>query len=110
MLVDPANPTVVLAYLKAAFPQHKVSHVLYTHKHWDHAGGAGELYQELKLTNPEVSVVIGEKDKQFVEAATHSLLDGEEIKVGSSLIRTLHVPCHTRGHTIYNFQPLQADN
>ena len=38
VLVDPANPTVIGAYLKDNFPQYQVSHVLYTHKHWDHAG------------------------------------------------------------------------
>ncbi len=40
VLVDPANPTTVLNYLQNNFPQHIVSHVLYTHKHWDHAGGS----------------------------------------------------------------------
>jgi hydroxyacylglutathione hydrolase len=40
VLVDPANPTVVLNYVSSNFPQHMISHVLYTHKHWDHAGGS----------------------------------------------------------------------
>jgi glyoxylase-like metal-dependent hydrolase (beta-lactamase superfamily II) len=45
VLVDPANPTVILAYLKDNFSQYKVSHVLYTHKHWDHAGESLYLKQ-----------------------------------------------------------------
>jgi hypothetical protein len=24
-------------------------------------------------------------------------------------VRTLHVPCHTKGHTIYSFLPLEAE-
>ena len=40
VLVDPANPIVVLNYLKNNFPHYCISHVLYTHKHWDHAGGS----------------------------------------------------------------------
>lgn len=40
VLVDPANPTVVMSYLTTNFPHHVISHVLYTHKHWDHAGGS----------------------------------------------------------------------
>lgn len=40
VLVDPANPTVVMTYLNSYFPHHIISHVLYTHKHWDHAGGS----------------------------------------------------------------------
>lgn len=40
VLVDPANPTVILSFLKSNFPEHLISHILYTHKHWDHAGGS----------------------------------------------------------------------
>jgi hydroxyacylglutathione hydrolase len=66
VLVDPANPTVVLSFLKLNFPQHIISHVLYTHKHWDHAGGSLDLCKELKDKNPDVCVVIGENDRIFV--------------------------------------------
>ena len=38
VLVDPAVPSVVMNYLTTNFPQYSISHVLYTHKHWDHAG------------------------------------------------------------------------
>jgi hydroxyacylglutathione hydrolase len=66
VLVDPANPPVVLSFLKKNFPHHEISHVLYTHKHWDHAGGSLDLYKELKDNNPHVQVVIGEHDKNYV--------------------------------------------
>lgn len=39
-LVDPAEPSVVLECLRSYFPNQNVSHILYTHRHWDHAGGA----------------------------------------------------------------------
>lgn len=39
VLVDPAQPKIVLSYLKQYLPDHVVSDILYTHKHWDHAGG-----------------------------------------------------------------------
>ena len=42
-LVDPANPSVVTQCLFKYFSQYTVQHILYTHKHWDHAGGAAEL-------------------------------------------------------------------
>jgi glyoxylase-like metal-dependent hydrolase (beta-lactamase superfamily II) len=45
VLIDPANPVVVLSFLRSSFPQHSISHVLYTHKHWDHAGGSADLYK-----------------------------------------------------------------
>lgn len=40
ILVDPANPEVVLDAAKRIFPGIAIKHILYTHKHWDHAGGA----------------------------------------------------------------------
>ena len=40
VLIDPANPKIVMNFVKTNFPDHLVSHVLYTHKHWDHAGGS----------------------------------------------------------------------
>jgi hydroxyacylglutathione hydrolase len=40
VLIDPANPSVVMNFVKNNFPDYLVSHVLYTHKHWDHAGGS----------------------------------------------------------------------
>ena len=52
VLVDPAVPHIVVNFLKLNFPQHVVSHVLYTHKHWDHAGGSDELSTTLKSLFP----------------------------------------------------------
>lgn len=40
LLVDPANPEVIFHCLHKYFSQFTVNHILYTHKHWDHAGGA----------------------------------------------------------------------
>lgn len=43
ILVDPANPSLIADCLIKYFAELKVGHVLYTHKHWDHAGGAADL-------------------------------------------------------------------
>lgn len=40
LLVDPANPEVIINCLERYFFGSTVNHILYTHKHWDHAGGA----------------------------------------------------------------------
>lgn len=40
MLVDPANPEVIIDCLNRYFKDQQVGHILYTHKHYDHAGGA----------------------------------------------------------------------
>ena len=77
VLIDPANPDVVLDYIKDNFSQdYLVSHVLYTHKHWDHAGGSSELCKTLGSMNPNLQVYVGEQDKQFVLGANHGLQPG----------------------------------
>lgn len=40
VLIDPAAPSVVYNFLQKYLPDYKVNHILYTHKHWDHAGGS----------------------------------------------------------------------
>ncbi len=57
VLVDPANPKVVIEFLKRNFENFQVSDVLYTHKHWDHAGGSKTLFDD--INNPNLKVHIG---------------------------------------------------
>ena len=40
LLIDPADPKTILDCLDKYFNDSTVNHILYTHKHWDHAGGA----------------------------------------------------------------------
>lgn len=49
-LIDPAETASIFEFLDA-FPALKVSHVLYTHKHFDHIGNPTELLS--KLTQKE---------------------------------------------------------
>ena len=48
VLIDPANPKVIVDFLQKNIKHFKVSNVLYTHKHWDHAGGSQQLFNDLK--------------------------------------------------------------
>lgn len=47
LLVDPANPDVIIDCLNKYFVNQNVGHILYTHKHWDHAGGSEDLFKRL---------------------------------------------------------------
>eukprot|EP00871_Galdieria_phlegrea_P004907 jgi/Galph1/5417/GphlegSOOS_G4088.1 len=85
--VDPVEPEKVLEI--ATKERVKLTHVLTTHRHWDHAGG-NEKMAELV---PGITIVGGELDN--VPAATVQLKDGQIIHA------TLHTPCHTRGHICY---------
>jgi glyoxylase-like metal-dependent hydrolase (beta-lactamase superfamily II) len=47
LLVDPANPEVIMDCLNRYFVNQQVGYILYTHKHWDHAGGSEDLFKVL---------------------------------------------------------------
>jgi len=95
-LVDPADPVPCMDVLKAEYGDYTLTHVLTTHKHWDHAGGNRYLASHL----PSLSIVGGSKDD--VDACNLSVSHGEEIDLAEGWKATaLHSPCHTKGHICY---------
>lgn len=94
----------------------KLTKILLTHGHLDHAGGAADLKEQLGLP------IIGphKEDKFWLDqieeqAANYGmpglrccqpdewLNDGDEIDVGNEKITVLHTPGHTPGHVVlYN--------
>lgn len=95
-LVDPAEPEKVLGAVKALGV--RVTTVLTTHKHWDHAGGNAAVAKAL----PGIEVVGGEIDN--VEACTKPVKHGESVRVGALSVRCLLTPGHTLGHMCYYVQ------
>jgi len=95
-LVDPAEPDIAIAALK----EHdgvNITHVLTTHKHWDHAQGNGEVKRQF----PHVEVVGGEID--HVTACTKQVKHGDKITIGKDTqVSVLFTPCHTKGHVLYH--------
>jgi|LakMenEpi03Aug12_release.lakeMendotaPanAssembly.Ray.scaffolds.fasta_scaffold621198_1 glyoxylase-like metal-dependent hydrolase (beta-lactamase superfamily II) len=59
LLVDPANPAVIINCLEKYFSDQNVGHILYTHKHWDHAGGSEDLYKLLVTKQEKLQVYSG---------------------------------------------------
>lgn len=49
-LVDPADPPLVLAHLQSLPTPPIITHILTTHKHWDHAGGNLKIVESLNPT------------------------------------------------------------
>ena len=95
-LVDPADSTAVLDALHSTDP-HTVTHVLTTHKHWDHAQGNPDI----KAAFTSVAVVGGEIDR--VTSCTQPVKHGDTFTIGQSThVRVLFTPCHTRGHVLYH--------
>ncbi|GJQ12424.1 hypothetical protein GpartN1_g4215.t1 [Galdieria partita] len=91
--IDPAEPEKVLEV--ATKERVKLTHVLTTHKHWDHSGGNKRMAEMV----PGITIVGGELDE--VAGATLSVKDGQIIHVGNICVKALHTPCHTRGHICY---------
>lgn len=99
-LVDPVEPERSLAAADALGLTVKYS--LTTHRHWDHAGGNGQLKKKL----PTVQVYGGAEDN--VPFADVGLSDGQEVPIdlGEGVrVTALNSPCHTRGHVLYLFEP-----
>ncbi|XP_076312153.1 hydroxyacylglutathione hydrolase tenzing norgay [Tachypleus tridentatus] len=91
-VVDPVEPEKVTAAVNKEGV--KLTTVLTTHHHWDHAGGNEKLVQAV----PGLTVFGGDRR---IGALTHSVKHGDEFKMGSLQIRCLSTPCHTSGHICY---------
>ncbi|GLD95826.1 hypothetical protein PINS_up004504 [Pythium insidiosum] len=93
--VDPVDADKVLARAQALGV--KITTILTTHSHWDHAGGNEALVE--RLTEPSLVVVGGVDDN--VPMVTREVTTGDRIAVGTLEIQVFHTPCHTRGHVLY---------
>ncbi|XP_018610041.1 hydroxyacylglutathione hydrolase, mitochondrial-like isoform X2 [Scleropages formosus] len=91
-VVDPVEPGKVVDAVK----KHgvKLTTVLTTHHHWDHAGGNEKL---LKLV-PGLRVYGGD---DRVGALTQKVTHYNTFKIGSLNVKCLFTPCHTTGHICY---------
>lgn len=92
-VVDPVNPEKVLRAVKSTGV--KLTTVLVTHHHWDHAGGNEKLLQ----LRPGLRVFGG--DDRIKELTDKVNKDNVNITIGSLTAQSLFTPCHTTGHVCY---------
>ncbi len=93
----------------------RLTQILLTHAHIDHAGGTGQLARELKL--PVVGPHPGDQfwidglaqqSRMFGFAPaepftpTRWLHDGDTVQVGRSTLAVRHCPGHTPGHVVFH--------
>jgi len=108
-LIDPADAKTVLDFLDFNFPNLRISHVLYTHKHWDHAGDSKKLRALLaqrKDSPCEPRFVASREDAACIDNQIEEQVEtsGEELSFDPSKeisIRAFLSPCHTKGHVLY---------
>lgn len=74
----------------------KLTSIINTHHHWDHAGGNEEMLKTYSVP------VIGGKDCAKVSKTPKH---GETFSIGDSIkVKALHTPCHTQDSICYFFQ------
>jgi len=103
-LVDPADPKTVEQHINTNdyLSSKKLSCILTTHKHWDHAGGNKHF-----LENDASLQIFGGSDSEGVnQVVWKSSSDDHQEKTFSIFddktnITAYHTPCHTSGHLCY---------
>ncbi|TID18815.1 putative histidine kinase M2QJp [Venturia nashicola] len=95
VIIDPANPPEVLPVLKQQTDSGniKLTNIVNTHHHRDHAGGNGELLKQYPLP------IIGGKD---CDKVTKTPSHNSTFKIGEGIkVTALHTPCHTQDSICY---------
>ncbi|GAA5798438.1 hypothetical protein HPULCUR_003841 [Helicostylum pulchrum] len=92
--IDPVEPEHVLKAMES-YPDYKLSMILTTHHHWDHAGGNPKLLNEL----PARITCYGGSSQ--VDGVTNILKGGETIQLGDLTIKALSTTGHTMDHICY---------
>ncbi|XP_011407369.2 PREDICTED: hydroxyacylglutathione hydrolase, mitochondrial-like [Amphimedon queenslandica] len=92
-VVDPVEPEKVLELVKEE--QVKLTTVLTTHHHWDHAGGNEKLLNLI----PSGLTVCGNDDR--IAGLNRRVSTNDKIKVGSLTVTAYETPCHTTGHICF---------
>ncbi|KAK4546383.1 hypothetical protein LTR36_002060 [Oleoguttula mirabilis] len=97
VIIDPANPSEVLPSLKKAVDGGaKITSIINTHHHHDHAGGNTEL-----LKSYSVPIIGGKDCVKVTKTPSH----GETFTIGESIkVKALHTPCHTQDSICYLFE------
>jgi hydroxyacylglutathione hydrolase len=71
--------------------------ILNTHHHKDHTGGNIELKEKVD------AYIVGPKNDHIV-GVDRQVVEGDEVRLGSSTCRVIDIPGHTKGHIGYVFE------
>ncbi|KRX03981.1 hypothetical protein PPERSA_12428 [Pseudocohnilembus persalinus] len=111
ILIDPSDIQKIEAFFKNQ-SHLKITHILYTHKHWDHAGNSQQLknfFQGLPQNKDhKIQLIAHDQDAQHIKGIDKILNEKKnEFVINESFkITSYHVPCHTKGHALYYIEPL----
>lgn len=99
--IDPADPEATLECAKKIGA--RLTTVLTTHKHHDHAGGNGRLVAMMaEEENGAVAMKVYGHARDGCHGVNARVEHGDVVRVGrGTRFLVTHVPCHTRGHVVY---------
>ncbi len=117
-LVDPGGDKELLLE-RVAHHGVKITQLLITHAHIDHAGAAADLSEQLNapVVGPHEADQfwidqLGDQSRmfQFPEAKpfvpSRWLNQGDEVQVGKETMQVMHCPGHTPGHVVFHHAEL----
>ena len=95
-VIDTPDANAINSQLDAA--GWRLTHILNTHHHWDHAGG------NLALKDKWGCMIIGPKaEADRIPGLDEPVGDGDAVMLGASKAMVYDTPGHTSGHIIYHF-------
>jgi hydroxyacylglutathione hydrolase len=92
----PDGAAVLAAASQKGWP---LTHVLMTHHHWDHTQGLPEI----EVAYPGLKVIGPAKEADRIAGLTQTVSEGDEVRLGQSVVRIIETPGHTAGHIVYHF-------
>jgi hydroxyacylglutathione hydrolase len=99
--VDTPDAAAILAQLDAQ--GWRLTYILNTHHHADHAGGNLALKERTGCT------IVGPRaDAARIPGIDVAVGEGDEVAVGGHRARVYDTPGHTRGHIVYHFAAAEA--
>lgn len=91
-LVDPVEPEKCMNAIREE--NVKLTHILTTHHHWDHAGGNDEMCKLIK------GLVVCGGDERIC-ALTKKVEEGDKFRIGNLVVTCIFTPCHTNNHVCF---------
>lgn len=96
IVIDPgdADPAHLAALVEAGEARGGLRHILITHNHPDHSGGAAELRTQLHIPIHAFS-------KATTPIADYEIADGQTFTAGEDTLQALHTPGHRFDHLCF---------